>query len=322
MMHKQLEKSFTWRGRVDQEDVLYSRRLHQHVTHVEHSINFEGAPVLLGFSCDEGVKRNQGVAGAIEGPNAIRSSLANLACPSDYCFYDAGDMGCFDENLEDAQQKTANVITQILEEDGFPMVLGGGHEIGWASFLGAQQFLSSHAPKKRLGILNFDAHFDLRNPNPQPSSGTPFRQCQEWCQHHDVPFEYFVMGLNKTANTDALFYFAKKNNVRWIEDIDCHAGALAQLQLKLTDWLDSIDYLYVTVCLDVFPAAYAPGVSAPAGLGVEPTVIFKVLEYLQTEVKRQNKCILLADVAEMNPKKDTDNRTAKLAARYVHSMMI
>jgi formiminoglutamase (EC 3.5.3.8) len=34
---------------------------------------------LLGFVCDEGVRRNQGRTGAAEGPQAIRQALANMA---------------------------------------------------------------------------------------------------------------------------------------------------------------------------------------------------------------------------------------------------
>jgi len=43
---------------------------------------------------------------------------------------------------------------------------------------------------------------------------------------------------------------------------------------------------------------------------------------LQAEVKRQGKTILIADVAEMNPSLDVDERTAKLAARIVHQIMV
>ena len=32
---------------------------------------------LIGYACDEGVRRNQGRVGAIDGPEAIRKQLAN-----------------------------------------------------------------------------------------------------------------------------------------------------------------------------------------------------------------------------------------------------
>jgi formiminoglutamase len=312
----------TWQGRIDVEDADISRRLHQHVSIQNDLADFNNAPVILGFECDEGVKRNQGTAGAVEGPNAIRQSMANLACSPDLEFYDIGNVTCDDEKLEEAQQQLADNITQVLEHNGRPFVLGGGHEMGWASYLGTQQYIQKHAAEKTLGILNFDAHFDLRNPEPISSSGTPFRQCQEWCYERDVPFHYNVMGINPSANTDALFQFAWENHVSWVEDTDCHMAALPELKQQLKDWLASVDYVYVTLCLDVFPAAYAPGVSAPAALGVEPLVVIKLLQYLMEEAENTDKKILLVDVAELNPSKDIDNRTAKLAARYVYQMML
>jgi len=314
--------SAVWQGRVDVEDPELSRRLHQHVHADDLPVDYHSAPVLVGFACDEGVRRNQGVLGAAEGPDAIRKALANLACSEDFEFFDAGDVTCRDGYLEAAQQKLANNLTRILESNGRPFVLGGGHEVGWASYLGAQQFLQTHAPDKQLGILNFDAHFDLRNPDPAPSSGTPFRQCQEWCHHNDVPFHYAVLGINPTANTDALFHFAFEHDVTWVEDLDCHMAVMPHLQQQLRDWLQPLDFVYVTLCLDVFPAAYAPGVSAPAALGVEPLVVFKLLQFLMDEAEQQNKQILLVDVAEMNPSKDIDQRTARLAARYIYQMMM
>ena len=57
--------------------------------------------------------------------------------------------------------------------------LGGGHEIAWASYQGiAAGALQDDQRLARLGIVNFDAHFDLRQPEQagRGSSGTPFLQ--------------------------------------------------------------------------------------------------------------------------------------------------
>ena len=60
----------------------------------------------------------------------------------------------------------------------FPVVLGGGHEVAFGTYLGLARISRSAHPGDRIGILNLDAHFDLR-PGPVPSSGTPFRQIAE-----------------------------------------------------------------------------------------------------------------------------------------------
>ena len=52
-----------------------------------------------------------------------------------------------------------------------------------------------------LGIINIDAHFDLRSYEEQPSSGTMFRQILE----HDENSSYFVLGIQRYGNTQELF---------------------------------------------------------------------------------------------------------------------
>ena len=56
---------------------------------------------LLGYACDEGVKRNQGRIGAAGGPLALREKLGKLAWPHDGLkVYDFGDVLCPDSDME------------------------------------------------------------------------------------------------------------------------------------------------------------------------------------------------------------------------------
>src|SRR3990167_499831 len=56
---------------------------------------------LLGFRCDEGIRRNGGRIGAAEGPTAIRQALGRLAIQKQHVqCYDAGSITCIDGDLE------------------------------------------------------------------------------------------------------------------------------------------------------------------------------------------------------------------------------
>lgn len=84
----------------------------------------------------------------------------------------------------------------------------------------------------------------------------------------------------------------------------------------LKDWVQKIDILYVTVCLDVFAAPFAPGVSATAYNGIIPDYFFKkVFKKVLSSEK-----LKAFDLAELNPDFDIDNRTAKLAASLVFDL--
>jgi len=86
--------------------------------------------VLLGFACDEGVKRNHGRIGAADGPSAIRAALSNLPVHHpDVAIYDAGDIQCLNDDMETAQQQLAMAVLKILESGAFPILLSRGHEM-------------------------------------------------------------------------------------------------------------------------------------------------------------------------------------------------
>lgn len=311
-MHALLDLT-PWQGRIDADEGERARRWHQWVRPVTSAQ--EPGAVLLGFASDEGVQRNQGRVGACEGPLALRRALSNLAWHGQRTLYDGGDVACRDGDLEGAQQRFAADIQNLLDAGHFPIGLGGGHEIAFASYNGLADHLASQQPEARIGILNFDAHFDLRHAA-LASSGTPFRQIAERCSREDRPFNYCCLGVSRANNTAALFDAAERLQVRYLLDHQMHTGNLPLIERTLDAFLDEIDHLYLTLCLDVLPAAQAPGVSAPAAHGVELALVEHLLRRIKTSSK-----LRLADIAELNPRLDIDSHTARCAARLVACLL-
>jgi formiminoglutamase len=306
-----LDTSYKWSGRKDSEESGSGARVHQIINSSDQRPDFS----LLGFCCDIGVTNNQGRAGAKAGPNAIRSALANHAWHLDRTFSDAGNIVDL-QNLEEGQNSYAAQMARSIQEGAFVLGIGGGHEIALASYRGLEKSLGN-ADKPAIGIINFDAHFDLRNPKPLASSGTPFRQIAEHCKQSDKDFNYACIGVAETANTTSLFTYAKQHKVKYLLDTECQFD---NIRATLSPMLKEIDHLYVTICLDAFPAYIAPGVSAPSSLGIHPAVVIQTLHWLaQSEMELGFKW-QIADIAETNPNYDIDNRTAKLAARLINEI--
>lgn len=309
-----LEKTYHWQGREDTEEGQYGLRWHQVVDKQQSSDSCSlYSCALLGFECDLGVAANKGRIGAATGPNIIRNALANLAWHVDCDLNDTGNIVA-ETSLVDAQNRFAQEIANNLNDNTLVIGLGGGHEIAWASYQGLVQHLAAE-PNKKIGIVNFDAHFDLRNPSKAASSGTPFRQIAEYCQAHNQPFHYACLGVAESSNTAALFNYAKQTNTRYLLDIDCNIETAKQL---LEPLLNTVDELYVTVCLDAFPAHIAPGVSAPSALGISVKFVISMLHWIAQSQSAFHYNWGLVDIAEMNPHYDIDNRTAKLAARLIY----
>ncbi|MDQ0238863.1 formimidoylglutamase [Arthrobacter bambusae] len=274
------------------------------------------AAVVVGFRSDEGVRRNKGRIGAAAAPEAIRQALGPLAFHLDRDVFDAGDVVVEDGSVEAGslgagQARAGRVISELLDGGKLTVLLGGGHETAFASYLGVAGSETVRGGK-RLGVLNLDAHFDLRD-EPVPSSGTPFLQMARAEAAEGRELNYAVVGISEPNNTRTLFNTADRLGVKYLLDEECSAEAVQEFVAR---FLDSVDVLYLTIDLDVLPASVAPGVSAPAAYGVPLPVISAVCKQVATSGK-----LMHLDVAELNPEFDIDSRTAKVAARLVNTLL-
>ena len=156
-MYKKPNKDL-WQGRVDSEDGKLGKRWHEKVKSLPYPYEKKRGIALLGFDCDEGVKRNKGRVGASKSCDNLKSAMGNFAYHlKNSKLYDAGKVVA-SKNLDKSQNILASHITELLKNDHFPIVLGGGHEVAYASFLGLFNALTQ---KENIAVLNFDAHFDL-----------------------------------------------------------------------------------------------------------------------------------------------------------------
>jgi formiminoglutamase len=297
----------TWNGRIDAEDSGHTTRWHQHVCPLARADR--PGVALLGFACDEGVRRNGGRPGAAQGPGALRHALANVPVLGEPLVYDGGDVVCAGQGLEAAQDALAARVYEALRDGHRPLVLGGGHEVAWGSFQG---LVRARPDLQRVLIVNLDAHFDLREAK-QANSGTPFLQIQRWCAENERPFHYRVFGVSRFANTQALFDRARALGVHhWLDESLQSVKGLDEAQAALANDLKTCDAVYLTVCLDVLPAPLVPGVSAPAVLGVPLAHIEALIDQVMASGR-----VVLADIAELNPTLDRDGQSARVAARLV-----
>ncbi len=302
-----------WTGRAS-NDQLY---VHEKVrcidleqTALSSISNQEKTFALLGYACDEGVKRNHGRPGAIQAPNAIRNMIAKLSnhFDNDTHLIDVGDIVCLDNDLENTQRAMAAMVHELLTYNAFPIILGGGHDLAYAHFNGIKDYLEPQG--KSIGIINLDAHFDLRAVTNKGTSGTPFYQIA-----HEAPqdqFHYLCLGIQKEANNRHLFETADRLGVTYLENHEYHINYWDNVKQTLEDFMSKVDHVYLTIDLDGFSSAFAPGVSAPSPFGFAPGVAVQTLKTICNSGK-----LISMDLVELNPTYDIDNSTARLASRLV-----
>ncbi len=283
-----------------------------------------GGVALIGFPCDIGVARNGGRPGAAQGPAAIRRALGRLtpdarnAGPFVSLLERSVDLGDIvaprgmpdghDDSDADAdvllllQRRLGRVVEAVLRAGGIPVVLGGGHETAFGHYLG------SRAVFDQITIINWDAHPDVRPLlGGLGHSGSPFRQALELDFPHRL--HYVVAGLQPRAvSTAHVRYVNSRGRCFFAEELD---ATVVDAIYEATD-----RPVQVSFDLDAVDGSEAPGVSAPSVGGLSSRDWMHLAE-------KAGRCqnVKSIDVVELNPRFDTDGRTARLAAGTVWSFM-
>jgi formiminoglutamase len=307
----QLPDLSIWSGRDDtKNERLFQKMNILDCNHLPASLP-QNSLVFLGFASDEGVRRNLGRIGAAKGPESLRKALGNLPFfPCDKYFWDAGNVFCVLEgDLEKSQQILGQLVHELRQRGAFVIVLGGGHEMAWGHFQGLAE--------QGCDVVNFDAHFDLRPllENTKGSSGTSFRQIHEYSYKKNIPCRYACLGVQPFGNTNTLFDYAKTLPTYYAM-AEKMVYQPVQVHESLATWLSSAKRIYLTLCLDVFAAAYAPGVSAPQAMGLTPPVLLPFFRQVLESGK-----VIGFDIAELNPAYDRDNQTAALGAYFIGEVL-
>lgn len=301
-----------WQGRLDGEEPLFHRVFQRVKVESNYNIVSTNDFVLHSFAVDEGVRRNKGRVGAKDAPDVIRKNMANFpVILPDFSMLDFGNISCEDGNLEKTQNELAEKVSQVLTKGGKSLVLGGGHEVTFGHYSGVKKAF----PDKKIGIINIDAHFDNRKPEDEigASSGTGFWQIAQYENNSTLH-----IGIQRNSNTLKLFDTAHQFGMKYILADELFFENLPSVYERITELVESVDVLYLTICMDVFNASLAPGVSAAAYNGLFTDAAFM---HFYKHILKSEKLIAL-DVAEVNPQYDIQDRTARLAASLVNEWLM
>ena len=272
----------------------------------------EALVAIIGVPQHIGVERNGGRPGASEAPDAIRRLLYRLT-PFDIAadrsiehgmIRDLGNVHCGGD-LEQIHERVSEVVCQVRRAGVIPVVLGGGHDTTYASATGVASVTGA------LGMINVDAHLDLRPPNPLRNSGTSFRMLIE---EGSLEAERFVeFGIQGYVNAAA--------HAEWLRALGGHIVPLEQIRsgafsshfsTALQTATTGGSPLYGTLDIDGVRSAEAPGVSAPLPDGFSGAELLEIASMLGRQPE-----IVALDIVEVNPRFDRDGATARLAAHAI-----
>lgn len=269
--------------------------------------------VLVGEPFDRGVI---GRKGAAQGPRAIREALAGVKThhfdgPGVGTVGDAGDAflavdsgDAFPETTRDLQRHLRVVAGAVHDGDAFPVFIGGDNSLTYANCL---PLLSAGT----LGVVNLDAHLDVREVREDATSGTPYRQL-------------FEEGLDAYACVGARHFETSSEYADYVRDRD---GVVVTSEAVGRDVDDAaeralaamrdVDRVYLSLDVDVLDATAAPGVSAPTPGGITTRECFRLCSLLAREERLAG-----FEVVECAPPLDREGRTVDAAARAIAHVLV
>ena len=205
------------------------------------------------------------------------------------------------KNIVDALRQIENINQILLSKNKFPLVLGGEHSLTAGAI---KPFIKKF---KKICILHFDAHADLRNSyeGNKFSHASAIRRCMDNPNVSVVSF-----GIRNVSASEIPFIKKNKNrlNIFWAKD-------KKKWNLKKFKKIIKNKKIYLTFDVDGFDASLMPatGTPEPGGLFWDETM--KIIK-----IAAQSSRIVGADVNELSPIKGFDTYnflTAKLAYKII-----
>lgn len=271
---------------------------------------------IFGYPDDDGIKFNGGKTGAADGPNEIRKAFYKMTPSPSMDSLKIKDFGnlCFeDSSLEERHDYASNEVKKELDQNKTVVSFGGGHDYGYVD---GAAFLNSQLNSKPI-IINFDAHFDLRNLDKGISSGTPFFRLIE---EFKGSFDLFEVGIQKQCNSKNLFDYAKsKDNIHTLHYDDLypnHSFDFEFFKKSIEEKTKLKQDCYLSVDIDGFSSAFAPGCSQSWPTGFDMNSFFKMFDYLNDRFN-----VHMLGIYEVSPALDHEELTSRLAALITYRFL-
>jgi formimidoylglutamase len=272
--------------------------------------------IIVGIPDDRGVVAEGGRAGAAHGPTEIRKAFTRLTLGdhnqlSRLHLADVGDLRLA-ETLEESHCRAEAVIRRLFETTKARLlVLGGGHDLAYPHF---SALIESAPHGERVGIVNIDAHFDVRPVKETFSSGTPFWRLLEKGDDRFRGRELVQIGALSQVNSLAHRRYLEDRGAGIIMFEDRrYRGHEAALHLSLDDLARRAKTLGVSFDMDAVRMSDARGVSAPSPIGLSGSEAIHAC-FAAGEHKR----VRTLGIYEVAPPLD-DGSAVRLAALMCHA---
>jgi len=275
------------------------------LTAVKHGI------VIIGIADETGIRNVGGRLGAKDGPLSARARLYKFTTGAPLVpVYDLGDLAPAD-SIEATHEQACGLVRSIAEAGHYPIVLGGGHDLGFPHALGA---LIANPVKHRF--CNIDAHLDVRPTDHGITSGSPWYLLNEHPLFRSTKSRIEEFGIQPHCNAHSLvaYAIAHKFGLHWLADIRRTKKPANKVFEKILGPKTGKERLLVSLDIDSVNFAEAPGCSAPQTEGFQATEVIG-MSFLAGSHPRVHSF----GIFELSPALDPDARTSLLVAHCINA---
>ncbi|HEC89403.1 MAG: agmatinase [Thermoplasmata archaeon] len=257
--------------------------------------------VLFGIPYDRTVSFR---SGAKEAPDSIREASWNFEAFDilnglnfkDIPVHDYGNLPINNNDKpEEMVKKTRKFTEYLLKNNKIPIGIGGEH----STTIG----IVSAFPKDTVVIV-FDAHLDFRDKYQDElyNHACVIRRLSEHIGVENI----FIIGVRSADQLE--FEEATKKKLRFYDILDVYNRGIEGIIEEIKREIEDRD-VYLTIDIDVFDPAYAPGTGTPEPFGLKPFDIIKSIDPI-------NSNIIGLDIVEVCPPFD-HGETSILAAKLI-----
>ena len=207
-------------------------------------------------------------------------------------------------NIDQSNIETTNtnIFNKIRDTNIKSILLGGDHSITFA----AVKAFAKNNPG--AGIVMFDAHPDCEH-NMDPPSHEDF--IRNLVENSIVPADRIILiGIRSWDGLEKEFLEAK--NIRYFTMKQINMHSLSDVMDTVTETVRSWPSFYLSIDIDAADPAFAPGTGYQEPGGLTSRELIYAIQRMKLLKNWQ-----FADIVEVNPKKDINDSTSKLAAKLV-----
>jgi len=226
---------------------------------------------------------------------------------------DLGNIKVLQTNPEMTEQRIMRVICEVVERGTIPIVMGGDH---WTTF-GTVKGLSK-AIEGNVGVITFDAHPDLREAHQgEITNGTPFGRLLKDEAVQLRPSNLVELGINGWHNSRYYLTFMTDNKITYFTAPLIHEKGISSITKEAIQRAgDGTKAFFLSIDVDVFDTAFAPGTGSPNPGGLYPRDVLSAV----VEIAGDSRCIGM-DIVEVFPNRDVNNITSVLAAHIIQNFI-